>query len=137
MIRNNKKILLVMIFIIGVIAMCFMPIEVHAATEGDNFFNNISTGANNWKHSAENRASAFGLSAEDTLKPILAIAQILYFIGGVVVFGGTIWLAIKYSMANPAEKAQTKERLIRWIIVCVIIMGSVALWRLLVLAFEG
>lgn len=135
MIKTNKKNALVIIFIIGIMMTIFMPNKAYAVTEGDNFLNNISTGANSWKTMAENKASSFGLSTEDTLKPILAIAQFLYFIGGVVVLGGTIWLAVKYSMANPAEKAQTKERLIRWIVVCIVIMGSYALWRLLVLAF--
>ena len=100
-------------------------------TEGDSLILGVTAGVNSLTSMGTSKLSSLGIST-NILSPVWGIAQVLYTVGCGVVVAGTIYLAIKYGMGDPGEKAGIKGKLIGWAITCVILIAPVAIWRLVV-----
>lgn len=130
--KKMKKVLslIAIIFLIGIIYFFSSPVVANAANSSSSGgFLNALQSTNNWLNNGQAQANAKNVTIN--YNPVVEVAQLLYTIGCVVVLTGTIYLAIKYGVSGPAERALIKGKLIGWGVTAIIIVGGVQLFRLI------
>lgn len=97
--------------------------------------NDILTMGNSWTGTGKNEAS-IGVSTEilndassDLYNLLLAIGTIAAVIVGAI-------LGVQYMMAGVEKKVQVKESLFPYLISCIVLFGSLGIWKLAVMIMK-
>lgn len=120
----NKIVMIIIIALIGTVTFSSKSL---AMDEWDTMKNK----ADSFLTQGKSQGGDTVISEESLRNFAMPIARTLLAIAAVVVTVVTVVMGIQYSMANPADKAKLKQRLIGLVVSTIVIYGAQGIWAML------
>jgi hypothetical protein len=142
-----KKIhIIFIIFIILQMLMLNINMNVYASGESgtstgtsessEGILANILSKGKEWDAMGENAVNSTGLDTSSIWSPMLEIVQALTYIGFAVVIIKGFLLLPSLKGENPEQISKSKEKLITYVIIAVLLAGATRLWAWLLTLLE-
>lgn len=126
--RNNKKMLIKIIFILMAIYVVISNIYMVEATT----LTEMETQANAFITKGKEQAKNSGIEAGNIAKNFVGIGQILTMVGAGVLVAVTTYMGIKYLTSGPEAQAKLKIQLIGIVVSGMVIFGAYTIWSIVV-----
>jgi hypothetical protein len=140
-----KKIQIIfIIFIILQMLMLNINANVYAGDESgagtsessEGILSTILSKGKEWDEMGENAVNSTGLDTSSIWSPMLEIVQALTYIGFAVVIIKGFLLLPSLKGENPEQRSKSKEKLITYVIIAVLLAGATRLWAWLLTLLE-
>lgn len=126
--KNNKKMLIKIIFILMAIYVVISNIYMVEATT----LTEMEKQANDFINKGKEQASNSGIEPGDIAKNFVGIGQILTMVGAGVLVAVTTYMGIKYLTSGPEAQAKLKIQLIGIVVSGMVIFGAYTIWSIVV-----
>lgn len=126
--RNNKKMLIKIIFILMAIYVVISNIYMVEATT----LTEMEKQANDFITKGKEQASNSGIEPGNIAKNFVGIGQILTMVGAGVLVAVTTYMGIKYLTSGPEAQAKLKIQLIGIVVSGMVIFGAYTIWSIVV-----
>ena len=123
-----KKNIIKVLTIILILVISLMPNIAKANNSDEISIDDITGGIDNFMQAGQSQNNPLN---QESLQNVSSVAYNILLAVGIIaaVIVGLI-IGIKYMMGSVAQKAETKELLIPYIVGCVIIFGAFAIWKI-------
>lgn len=126
--KNNKKMLIKIIFILMIIYVVISNIYVAKATT----LTEMESQANAFIQKGQEQARESGIEPGEIAKNFVGIGQILTMVGAGVLVAVTTYMGIKYLTSGPEAQAKLKVQLIGIVVSGMVIFGAYTIWSIVV-----
>lgn len=126
--KNNKKMLIKIIFILMAIYVVISNIYMVEATT----LTEMETQANAFITKGKEQAKNSGIEPGNIAKNFVGIGQILTMVGAGVLVAVTTYMGIKYLTSGPEAQAKLKIQLIGIVVSGMVIFGAYTIWSIVV-----
>lgn len=126
--KNSKKVLIKIIFILITIYAVISSISVVGATTLQNMENQ----AHDFINKGKQQANAANIDVAGIAGEFVGIGQILTMVGAGVLVAVTTYMGIKYLTSGPEAQAKLKVQLIGVVVSGVVIFGAYGIWTIVV-----